>query len=208
MLGSASLDLLRQSSEGLAGRIFYHEIGCFTLKELGAAKHEKLWFRCSLPRSYLVHFPNESNEWRKGFIRTFLERDLPQLGISINSTTMRRFWTMLAHYHGQVWNSSEFARSFGVADTTIRSYLDRFTSALVVHILQDTGISPESFPQTSNRTVCSSLAYIHRANPKKVLKPLHPCIFQQELQTITSCGSGSSLQCSRIFSKAYYPART
>jgi len=135
ILGSASRDLLRQSSESLAGRIFYHEIGGFTLKELGAANHEKLWFRGSLPRSYLARSLTESNEWRKGFIRTFLERDLPQLGISINSTTMRRFWTMLAHYHGQVWNSSEFARSFGVADTTIRGYLDRLTSALVVRQL-------------------------------------------------------------------------
>ena len=135
VLGSASPDLLRQSSESLAGRIFYHEIGGFTLSEVGAANHEKLWFRGSLPRSYLARSLTESNEWRMGFIRTFLERDLPQLGISINSTTMRRFWTMLAHYHGQVWNSSEFARSFGVADTTIRGYLDRLTSALVVRQL-------------------------------------------------------------------------
>jgi len=135
VLGSASPDLLRQGSESLAGRIFYHEIGGFALNEVGAANHEKLWFRGGLPRSYLARSLAESNEWRKGFIRTFLERDLPQLAININSTTMRRFWTMLAHYHGQIWNSSEFARSFGVADTTIRGYLDRLTSALVVRQL-------------------------------------------------------------------------
>jgi len=77
-----------------------------------------------------------SDEWRRGFIRTFLERDLPQLGINIWSATLRRFWAMLAHYHGQIWNSSEFARSFGVADTTVRNYLDILTSALVVTQLQ------------------------------------------------------------------------
>ncbi|MCC6155956.1 MAG: DUF4143 domain-containing protein, partial [Candidatus Hydrogenedentes bacterium] len=78
----------------------------------------------------------DSHEWRQGFVRTFLERDLPQLGINVSSTTMRRFWTMLAHYHGQTWNASEFARSFGVADTTVRSYLDHLVAALVVRQLQ------------------------------------------------------------------------
>jgi uncharacterized protein len=135
VLGSASPDLLRQSSESLAGRIFYHEISGFTLGEVGAAHHEKLWFRGSFPRSFLARSLTESNEWRMGFIRTFLERDLPQLGIGVSAATMRRFWTMLAHYHGQIWNSSEFARSFGVADTTVRNYLDRLTSALVVRQL-------------------------------------------------------------------------
>jgi predicted AAA+ superfamily ATPase len=135
VLGSASPDLLRQSSESLAGRIFYHEISGFTLGEVGAAHYEKLWFRGSFPRSFLARSLTESNEWRMGFIRTFLERDLPQLGMGVSAATMRRFWTMLAHYHGQIWNSSEFARSFGVADTTVRNYLDRLTSALVVRQL-------------------------------------------------------------------------
>jgi predicted AAA+ superfamily ATPase len=135
VLGSASPDLLRQSSESLAGRIYYHEISGFSLAETGGAHHEKLWFRGGLPRSYLARSLTESNEWRIGFIRTFLERDLPQLGMGVSATTMRRFWTMLAHYHGQIWNSSEFARSFGVADTTVRGYLDRLTSALVVRQL-------------------------------------------------------------------------
>jgi hypothetical protein len=135
VLGSASPDLLRQSSESLAGRIFYHEIGGFTLDEAGAAHHEKLWLRGGLPRSYLARSLTESNEWRPGFIRAFLERDLPQLGIGVSATAMRRCWTMLAHYHGQVWNVSEFARSLGVADTTVRGYVDRLTSALVVRQL-------------------------------------------------------------------------
>lgn len=136
VLGSASPELLRQGSESLAGRIFYHELGGLTLEDVGAAHDERLWFRGGLPRSYLARSLLESHEWRLGFIGTFLERDLPQLGINLSSTTLRRFWTMLAHYHGQTWNASEFARSFGVADTTVRGYLDRLTSALVVRQLQ------------------------------------------------------------------------
>jgi predicted AAA+ superfamily ATPase len=132
VLGSASPELLRQSSESLAGRIFYHEIGGLTLADVGMSRQETLWFRGGLPRSYLAANPIESHEWRQGYIRTFLEQDLPQLGVHIGADTMRRFWTMLAHYHGQTWNASEIARSFGVADTTVRGYLDRLTSCLVV----------------------------------------------------------------------------
>jgi predicted AAA+ superfamily ATPase len=132
VLGSASPELLRQTSESLAGRIFYHEVGGLALSEVGINNHETLWFRGGLPRSYLAATPIESHEWRQGYIRTFLEKDLPQLGVHISADTMRRFWTMLAHYHGQTWNASEFARSFGVADTTVRGYLDRLTSALVI----------------------------------------------------------------------------
>ena len=135
VLGSASPDLLRQSSETLAGRIIYHELGGFTLGEVGIHNHKRLWLRGGFPRSYLARSHVESDEWRRGFIRTFLERDLPQLGITIRSTTLRRFWTMLAHYHGQVLNASEFSRSFGVADTTVRNYLDLMSSALVVRQL-------------------------------------------------------------------------
>ena len=136
VLGSASPELLRQGSETLAGRIVYHELGAFCLEEVGAERHLRLWLRGGMPRSYLARSLRESHEWRRSFVQTFLERDLPQLGININSTTMRRFWTMLAHYHGQTWNASEFARSFGVADTTIRGYLDRLAAALVVRQLQ------------------------------------------------------------------------
>jgi len=136
VLGSASPELLRQSSETLAGRIYYHELGGFSIEEVGDQHSLKLWLRGGFPRSYLARSHNESDEWRRGFIRTFLERDLPQLGITIRSTTLRRFWTMLAHYHGQIWNSSEFGRSFGVADTTVRNYLDLLTSALVIRQLQ------------------------------------------------------------------------
>ena len=135
LLGSASPDLLRQSSETLAGRIYYHELNGFALDEVGTQNHERMWTRGGLPRSYLARSARESWEWREGFVRTFLERDLPELGLGFGSETMRRFWTMLAHYHGQIWNASEFARSFGVSDTTVRNYLDRLAGALVVRQL-------------------------------------------------------------------------
>jgi len=135
ILGSASPGLLRQSAETLAGRIFYHQLEGFSLDEIGADRHMQLWLRGRFPRSFLARSHAESEQWRRGFIQTFLERDLPQLGITIRSTTLRRFWTMLAHYHGQIWNASEFGRSFGVADTTVRNYLDLLSSALVVRQL-------------------------------------------------------------------------
>lgn len=136
VLGSASPILLRQGSESLAGRIVYHELGGFALDEIGASHYQRLWLRGGMPRSYLARSPAESHEWRRAFVQTFLERDLPQLGIHVSSATMRRFWTMLAHYHGQTWNSSEFARSFGTADTTVRGYLDHLAAALAVRQLQ------------------------------------------------------------------------
>ena len=135
VLGSASPELLKQSSETLAGRIVYHHLGGFALGEIGMAEHDKLWRRGGFPRAFLARTEAESMEWRRGFLRTFVERDIPQLGIKVPSSTLRRFWTMLAHYHGQTWNSSDFARSFGVADTTVRHYLDILTSALVVRQL-------------------------------------------------------------------------
>jgi predicted AAA+ superfamily ATPase len=136
ILGSASPELLRQGAESLAGRIFYHELGGFSLGEVGAENADRLWIRGGLPLSFLAETERGSFETRTGYIRTFIEKDLPQLGINVSAVTMRRFWTMLAHYHGQTWNSSELARSFGVADTTVRNYLDQLTSALVVRQLQ------------------------------------------------------------------------
>ncbi len=136
VLGSASPELLRQGSESLAGRIAYHELGGFSLDEVGIKNRQRLWLRGGFPRSYLAPSDTLSEEWRRGFIGTFLERDLPQLGVAIRSTTLHRFWSMLAHYHGQIWNASEFGRSFGVADTTVRNYLDLLSSALVVRQLQ------------------------------------------------------------------------
>ncbi len=135
ILGSASPDLLRQSSESLAGRIAYYELKGFALDEVGAETTGRLWVRGGFPRSFLARTEAASFEWRAEFVRTFLERDLPSLGIQIPAPTLRRFWTMLAHAHGQLWNASEFGRSFGVADTTVRRYLDILTATFVVRAL-------------------------------------------------------------------------
>jgi hypothetical protein len=132
VLGSASPDLLRQSTETLAGRIAYHELPGFGLREVAAEHLKRLWVRGGFSRSFLSRSDAASMEWRQEFVRTFVERDLPVLGMNIGATTMRRFWTMVAHHHAQLWNASELGRSFGVADTTVRSYLDKLTDALVV----------------------------------------------------------------------------
>lgn len=136
VLGSASPELLRQSSESLAGRIHYHELAGFDLSEVGTEATGKLWRRGGFPRAFLAGTEAESVEWRADFIRAFLERDLPSLGIRIPATTLQRFWTMLAHYHAQTWNGAELARAFGVAHTTVRGYLDLLTSALVLRQLR------------------------------------------------------------------------
>lgn len=136
ILGSASPDLIRQSSESLAGRIAYYQLEGLTLDEVSTDRMKQLWLRGGFPRSFLAEDDQGSAEWRREFIRTFLERDVPQLGVQVASTTLRRFWTMLAHVHGQIWNASEFSRSFGVADTTVRRYLDLLTSTFVVRQLQ------------------------------------------------------------------------
>lgn len=132
VLGSASGDLLRQSSESLAGRIAYVQVGGLSLAEVGSQRLAKLWLRGGLPGSLLARNDAVSFEWRSSYIRTFLERDVPQLGIGIPSATLRRFWTMLAHWHGQIWNGAEFGKSFGVSHTTVRRYLDTLVDALVV----------------------------------------------------------------------------
>ena len=136
VLGSASPELLRQGSESLAGRIGFHEVGGFDLEEVGSGNLSRLWFRGGFPRSYLARSHRESGDWRRDFVRTFLERDLPRLGIAIPPTMLSRFWTMLAHYHGQVWNASEFARSFGVSHTTVQKYLDLLCGMFVVRQLR------------------------------------------------------------------------
>lgn len=136
VLGSAGPELLRQSSETLAGRIAYHELPPLRLDEVGIDAHDPLWLRGGFPRSFLAADDVQSLRWREAFVRTFLERDLPQLGVSVPATTMHRFWTMVAHYHGQRWNGSEIGRSLGVTTPTIRRYLDTLTGTLVVRQLQ------------------------------------------------------------------------
>ena len=137
ILGSASPDLVKNVSETLAGRIEFIELSGFDVGETGGADSwQALWLRGGFPRSYLADSDDDSLAWREGFLHTFLERDIPQLGITIPSAAMRRFWTMLAHYHGQLWNASELARSMGLTDKTVRSYLDILTGTFMVHQLQ------------------------------------------------------------------------
>ncbi len=136
ILGSASGNLLQQSSESLAGRLEYVTIGGFSLSELGAPAESKLWRRGGFPLSYLAKTEADSFTWRKSFIRTLLERDLPQWGVRVPAVALQRFWTMLAHYHGQTWNAAEPARALGVSESTTRRYLDLFTDALMIRQLQ------------------------------------------------------------------------
>ena len=136
ILGSASPDLLRQSSESLAGRISILPMSGFSLEEVGTQSQKKLWRRGTFPLSYLAKTEETSLEWRKDFIRTFLERDIPQFGFNIPSTSLYRFWSMLAHYHGQVWNAAEAARTINVSESTTRRYIDLLQDLFMVRLLQ------------------------------------------------------------------------
>lgn len=135
ILGSASPDLIRGVSESLAGRVGFVDMSPFDLTETGSQRWPKLWLRGGFPRSFLSSNDAESLRWRQDFIRTILERDIPQLGIRIPSEALRRFWMMLAHYHGQVWNGAELARALGVTDRTVRGYLDILNSTYLVRPL-------------------------------------------------------------------------
>jgi predicted AAA+ superfamily ATPase len=135
ILGSASPELLRQSSESLAGRMETITLPGFTLAEVGARALNRHWLRGGFPRSFLARTHEGSLRWRNEFIQTFLERDLPQLGVSIPAQALRRFWAMVAHYHGNIWNAAEPARSLGVSEPTVRRYLDLLTGVFLVRQL-------------------------------------------------------------------------
>jgi predicted AAA+ superfamily ATPase len=136
ILGSASGNLMRQTSESLAGRIERIAIGGFSLAEAGFESEHRLWLRGGLPPSFLAESDVNSITWRKNFIQTLLERDFPQWGVRVTATALQRFWTMVAHYHGQIWNSAEPARALGVSESTTRRYLDLLTDAFMIHQLQ------------------------------------------------------------------------
>lgn len=136
VLGSAAPSLLRQASETLAGRIEILEVGGFSLEEAGLAAAGELWLRGGYPRSFSAASDTDSRSWRRQFIRTFLERDLPMLGFNASPVAMRRFWTMLAHYHGQTWNAAEPARALGVSEPTVRRLLDWLAGTFMVRMLQ------------------------------------------------------------------------
>jgi len=136
VLGSASGELERQSSESLAGRAERISIGGFTLAEVGADEQDRLWERGGFPRSFLAGVDTDSAVWRSQFVQTLLERDMPQWGVSVPAAALRRLWTIVAHYHGQTWNASDAARTLDVSQPMIKRYLDLLTDANVVRQLQ------------------------------------------------------------------------
>lgn len=136
LLGSASPDLVRGTSETLAGRIEYLPLAGVTLGEVGASAWPRLWLRGGFPRSFTSASDADSDAWRRSFVRTFLERDLAQLALGVPTGTLERFWSMLAHWHGQIFNASELGRSLGVSDSSVRRYLDLLTGTFVVRVLR------------------------------------------------------------------------
>ncbi len=141
ILGSASPALLRQSSESLAGRITTIRMSGFNLEEVGLEFQKAHWLRGGFPRSFLAETNQVSLEWRKDFISTFLERDVPQFGVKIPATSLFRFWSLMAHYHGQIWNGSEAARALNISEATVRRYVD---------LLQDLYMIRQLHPWFSN----------------------------------------------------------
>ena len=156
MLGSASMELLQQSSESLAGRISYAELGGLVITEVGdnSPALDRLWFRGGFPESFMAVNDEVSSEWREDFIRTYLERDIPQLGPRIPSTTLRRFWTMLAHCQGTPINAAQLAAGLGVSGQTVGRYLDLLADLLLVRKLQPW------FGNTKKRLVKTPKVYV------------------------------------------------
>lgn len=157
LLGSASPELVQGVSESLAGRVGLVDLGGFGLDETGAGSWRTLWGRGGFPRSFLARSSRASSLWRRDFVRTFLERDIPQLGITIPAESLRRFWTMIAHYHGQTWNAAEFARSLGSSAGTARRYLDILAGAFMVRVL------PPWFENLKKRQVKAPKVYVRDA---------------------------------------------
>jgi len=153
LLGSASPELAQNSSESLAGRVALLSMSGFSLEEAGGKALRSLWWRGGFPRSFLAASDAESRQWRADFIQTFLERDLPRLGVKVPAVALRRFWNMVTHYHGQIWNASEIGRSLGQAHTTVRHYLDILCGAYVMRQL------PPWFENLGKRQVKSPKVY-------------------------------------------------
>jgi len=154
ILGSASPDLIKGASESLAGRVSFVDVSGFSLSEVGKNHLTTRWWRGGFPRAFLAEDDAMVRRWHEDFFRTFLERDIPQLGISIPATTMRRFWTMIAHFHGRIWNASELARSLGSSENTARRYLDILCGTYVVRQL------PPWFENLKKRQVKAPKIYI------------------------------------------------
>ncbi|MBI5231593.1 MAG: ATP-binding protein [Coriobacteriales bacterium] len=176
ILGSASGDLLRQSSESLAGRVERITMGGFSLAELGADARDPLWLRGGFPRSFLAETEQDSADWRDEFIGTLLERDLPQWGVRVSATALERFWRMLAHYHGQTWSAADPARALGVGESTVRRYLDLLTDAFMVRQLQPYHANLKKRQVKSPKVYVRDSGILHRLlgidTPKALLE--HP----------------------------------
>lgn len=155
ILGSASRDLIRQGNETLAGRILFLHLNGFALDEVGSDNWKQLWWRGGFPRAYLAPTDELSQKWLDDYITTFLERDIPQFGIQVPAATLRRFWIMLSHYHGNLINYSELGRSLQVADTTIRHYIDILESSFMIRVLRPW------FTNTSKRLVKRPKIYLN-----------------------------------------------
>lgn len=180
VLGSASPRLLHQSSESLAGRIAYHELGGLGLEEVGAESLDTLWLRGGFPRAFLAGSDRQGAEWCRGLVRSYLERDLPALGSPAAPETLRRFWTMLAHAHGGIWNASELGRSFGVSDKTVRGYLDFLASTYMVRIL------PPWHENLAKRQVKSPKVYFRDSGLLHLLSGIQT---MRDLQDHPRCGA-------------------
>ncbi|MBI4824923.1 MAG: ATP-binding protein [Nitrospirae bacterium] len=154
ILGSASPELIKHASESLAGRIIYHELSPFSINETGYKSIWQLWLRGGYPLSYLAEKTEDSFSWRESFIKTYLEMDIPQLGIRVPSSQLRRFWTMVAHSHGHLWNASQIAGSLGVSAPTVRSYLDILEETFIVRRLQP------YYPNIKKRLIKAPKVYI------------------------------------------------
>jgi hypothetical protein len=136
LLGSASPEVSTRGSESLAGRIAFHDLGGLALEEVGASAWKRLWLRGGFPRSYVARSDAASMEWRGAFLRTYLERDVLDVGLRMPPSELRRFWQMLAHWHGQRWNAHEFARAFGTSEATVRRWLETLEGFFAVRILR------------------------------------------------------------------------
>ena len=154
LLGSASLDLIRGVSETLAGRILFVDVSGFSLVEVGVEHQQRLWMRGGFPRAWLASSPASWSRWMQSFTQTFLERDIPGLGSRVSPTAMGRFWRMLAHYHAQVWNAAELARSMDVSVTAVNRYRDLLSGTFMVRML------PPWFENLGKRLVKSPKVYL------------------------------------------------
>jgi hypothetical protein len=188
ILGSASPYLVKGVSESLAGRVGFIDLAGFDLGEVGAEKYNQLWLRGGFPPSFLAPDDSASMAWRDDFIRTFLERDIPQLGISIPAETLRRFWIMIAHYHGQVWNGAQLARSLGTSENTARRYLEILAGAYMIRVL------PPWFENLRKRQVKAPKIYLRDSGLLHALLQLTTVVDLQSHPKLGASWEGFALE--------------